>query len=378
LLSDHAELPRVRLIHLSGAPITRVDFELFKRKFVPGTLLWIGMGSTEARGICSAIVDHSFPFPEEGCPVGYPAVGKKILLLDESGHEVGPGEVGEIAVKGRNLNPGYWRKPVLTSAKFLPDSSGGNERIYLTGDLGRMLPDGFLIYLGRKDFMVKIRGYRVEPTEVENMLLNHTQVKEVGVVAWDREPEEKYLTAYIVPRRVVAPKINELSNFLRQQLPDYMIPSNFVFLKSLPFTNGKLDRAALPRPDHKRPDLGQPYTAPHSEVEQKLVEIWEELLDVRPIGIHDNFFDLGGHSLAATRVVSQVIKRFQLELPLQSLFKAPTVAAMAAIIAQHQGKKLREEELDRILAELETLSDEDAKRLLADQSRTTDLKDSNE
>jgi acyl carrier protein len=154
-----------------------------------------------------------------------------------------------------------------------------------------------------------------------------------------------------------------------------MIPSTFTFLKALPLTNGKLDRNALPKPSDQRPELGQPYTAPHSDVEVTLARIWAEVLCIDRVGIHDNFFDLGGHSLGATRVVSQVLKEFQIELPLQSLFKSPTIADMAAALIDHQGKKLDEKELNRILTELELLSEDDAHRLLSDRSKTASTED---
>jgi acyl carrier protein len=233
---------------------------------------------------------------------------------------------------------------------------------------GRMLPDGFLIYLERKDLQVRIRGYRVEFGEIERALLTHPQLKDAGVVAWYQESGEKYLTAYVVPCESVGPAINALYKFLRDKLPDYLKPSAFMFLQSLPLTNGKLDRTALPRPDYRRRNLEQPYAQPHGDVEIRLVQIWEDILNIRPIGIHDNFFDLGGHSLAAMRAVSQVIKQFQLELPLQSLFQSPTIAQMAAVIMEHQGKQLGQEDLKRILDELESLSDEEAQRLLAEET----------
>jgi amino acid adenylation domain-containing protein len=329
LLSGQEKLSKLRLIHLSGAPITQLDFDLYKQNFCPGTLLEIGMGSTEAREIGSAFVDETFSFPKEGSPVGYSRPDKRILLLGENGREVGPGQVGEIAVKSRNLNPGYWRRPELTESRFLHDPTGGDERVYLTGDLGRMLPDGFLIHLGRKDFMVKIRGYRVELAEIERALLAHPQVKDAGVAAWDQEPGEKYLVAYVVPCEDAAPTTDELHNFLKEKLPDYMMPSAFMFRQSLPLTNGKLDWTALPLPDHKRPDMAHPYAPPKTEIEQKLVRIWEEVLDVRPIGIHDNFFDLGGHSLLAARVISRIHDEFQVDLSLSRFFETPTVAALA-------------------------------------------------
>jgi hypothetical protein len=287
-----------------------------------------------------------------------------LLLLDENGHEVGPDEVGEIAVKSRYLSNGYWRKPELTHAKFSPDPDGGDERIYFTGDLGRRLPDGFLLHLGRKDSMVKVRGYRVELGEIEQTLLTHPQLKEAGVAAWTREPEDTYLAAYIVPRESSRPTVDELRGFLRQKLPDYMIPSAFTFLDCLPSTNGKLDRKALPKPDDKRPPLTQAYVPARDEVEKDLVRIWENVLDVHPIGIHDNFFDLGGNSLSAARVLSRVIKQLQLEITLEPFLKSPTVAEMAVVIEEHQAKTLGEKDLASALDRLDSLSEEEAQRLL--------------
>jgi amino acid adenylation domain-containing protein len=364
-LSGPGCLPSLRMIHLSGAPITALDFDRYRKRFGSNTLLDITMGSTEARSIGAAIVDRRFSFPSEGAPVGYAAPGKKLLILDENNHEVPPGEAGQIAVKGRNLNPGYWKNPGLNNNKYLPDPDGTDEQIYLTGDVGRLLPDGFLIHLGRKDTMIKIRGYRIDLTEIERALLRQPQVSEAGIAAWARDDGEKYLAAYVVPRAQPGPTVAALRAFLRQVLPTYMMPAAFVFLSSLPKTNGKLDRTALPLPDDKRPDLGQAYVQPQGKIQEFLAEVWEKVLNVRPIGIHDDFFDLGGHSLAASRVVSQVIKHFQLLMPLQSLFEAPTIARMAALITAHQGNRLKDDELERILDELASLSDDEAQRMLA-------------
>jgi len=366
--SGREKFESLRLIRLSGAPVTQLDFDLYKKNFGPETLLEFGMGSTEARGIGSAIVDRTFTFPQQGVPVGYPPPEKKILLLDENGQGVELGHVGEIAVTGRNLNVGYWNQPDLTEAKFLAGPTGSDERIYLTGDLGRIMPDGFLIHLGRKDFMVKIRGYRVELGEIEKALLTHPEVKDAGVVAWDQEPGGKYLVAYVVPRGSNALAVNELRGFLKKKLPDYTIPAIFMFLESLPLTNGKLDRTALPRPDHKRPNLEQSYAPPQDEVETRLVQIWEEILNVRPIGTYDNFFDLGGHSLAATRVISRLIQTFQLDLPVKALFDAPTVAQMAAVITKNQVKRASEETLNRMLSEVEAMTEEEAQKQLTEEN----------
>jgi amino acid adenylation domain-containing protein len=292
ILAKEEKLTTLRIITLSGAPITRQDFELYKNHFPETTLLRLMMGSTEGGGLFGAVVDHRFSFPAQGTPLGYPRGGRQVLLLDESGHKVNPGEIGEITVKGSKFHASYLNRPKLTRAKFLPDTDGGDAQIYLTGDLGKMLPDGFLIHLGRKDMMIKIRGYRVEIGEIECALLSHSAVKDACVAAWDREVGEKYLVAYVVARENLAPKVEELRGFLGEKLPDYMIPSVFMFIDSLPLNNGKLDRKALPKPEHKRPDLRTPYAPPRTETERKLVAIWEGILDVRPVGVNDDFFDL--------------------------------------------------------------------------------------
>jgi acyl-coenzyme A synthetase/AMP-(fatty) acid ligase/acyl carrier protein len=363
-----ARLKSLRVINLSGSPITKYDFDLYKQHFPANTSLAIHMGATGGGTMCSCILNNTFTFPAEGTPLGFPVEGIEILLLDEHGKEVGLNRDGEIAVRSRFLGAGYWGQPELSKAHFVPDRSS-EESIYLTGDLGRRLPNGLLIHLGRKDLMVKIRGFRVELGEIESTLLKHPEVRAAGVRAWDRESGEKYTAAYIVPRANTRPPVDELREFLRQTLPDYMIPSAFVFMDDLPLTNGKLDRTALPKPGNERPEMKLPYVSARGEVEQTLVHIWEQVLDVRPIGIHDNFFDLGGHSLAATRVVSWVISQFQLEIPLQSLFQSPTVAEMAVVITEHQGEQVGKAELDRMLRELELLSDEDAKRLWSEEHR---------
>ena len=357
-------IPTLRLIHLSGSPITRSDFDLYHRHFSPLTSLAFHMGATEAGCIACAVVNHDFSFPAKGTPAGFPPENKKVSLLDEDGREVSPGDVGEIAVKSKYLAQAYWNNPELTRAKFLPDPDGGQERTYLTGDLGQILPDGLLVHLGRKDLMVKIRGYRVEIAEIERRLTQHPAVKDAGVTAWERDNGDKYLAAYIVSRGPNHATVDQLRKFVRDMLPGYMIPSTFMFLDSLPVTNGKLDRKALPQPNDKRPELGTAYAWPTDEIEKSLVSIWEKILDVRPVGIHDDFFDLGGHSLTATQVISQVIKQFQLELPLQSLFQSPTVAEMAAVITQNQAKRASDADLVHMLRELETMTEQEAQRRL--------------
>ena len=279
--------------------------------------------------------------------MGYATEDTDVSLLDEDGKDVQFGAVGEIVVESRYISPGYWRRPDLTREKFFSDPNGGDKLIFHTGDLGRLRSDGLLYHLGRKDFQLNIRGYRVEAGEIETVLLAQDNVKEAIVATGKTSTgaESDRLIAYIVPFSKPLSSIPVLRRAVGTKLPAHMIPSDFVFLESLPVTsNGKVDRRALPAPGNARPELDMTYVIPQSDIEEQLARIWEEVLDVRPIGIHDNFFDLGGHSLSATRLVSQIIKHFQLEIPLQSLLQSPTVAKMAAAITEHQERKLKDKD----------------------------------
>ena len=368
-LTGAEQFPSLRLVCLGGEAVSRREVELYQKHFSPNCIFLNLLGITETHNITAYVIDKYTQIEGSLMPAGYTFEDKEVFLLDDSGRKLGFGQVGEIAIKSPYLSPGYWRKPQLTLAKFLPDPKGGDQKIHLTGDLGRMAPDGCLFHLGRKDFQVKVRGYRVEVSEIEMALLEHAAIKEVAVASREVQSGDRRLVAYFVPTGQPAAGVREVRNFLKDRLPDYMIPSAFVMLRALPLTpSGKVDRLALPEPGKSRPELETPFVAPKTPVEEELARIWAEVLSLDQVGIHDNFFDLGGHSLAATRVVSQVIKQFQLELPLQSLFQSPTVAEMAAVITQNQAKKAGGQDLNRILSELEALSDEDAQRLLSEKS----------
>ena len=364
-LTGKEEFPKLRVINLAGEPVYQADIELYKKHFSPECLLVDTYGAHEVGPIRLYVIGKETKIAGEKVPVGYEIPDKEVLLLDDKGLEVALGQIGEIAVKSRYLSLGYWRRPDLTEAKFLPDAAGGDKRTYLTGDLGRMLLNGCLEHLGRKDFQVKIRGLRVEMPEVEGALRSMDAICEAVVIAREDNPGDKYLVAYIVPVRNTAPSVSEVRCFVEQKLPPHMVPSRFVILDALPVTpNGKVNRKALPDPGKSRPDLDTPFVSPRIPVEQELSQIWGEVLSLDHVGIHDNFFELGGHSLAATRVVSQVIKKYQLEIHLQALFQSPTVAQMAAVITETQANTLDEQEMDRILTELESLSDEQAEQCL--------------
>jgi len=359
------KFPTLRLIHLEGEAVTKRDVDLCKQHFSPDCILVNRLAATETGSIRWYFVDNGTQIEATAVPAGYAVEDKEVLLLDEAGQEIGFNQVGQIAVKSGFLALGYWRKPDLTRAAFLPDTAGGNARIYLTGDLGRMQPDGCLEYLGRKDSQVKIRGNRVELAEIEMALLGLPAIKEAVVVSSrDRFGEERPV-AYIVAVRGFEPVTGELRSFLRERLPEYMIPSVFMFLEALPLLpNGKVDRRALPSSDSVRPELEKAFIAPCSPVEGELARIWSEVLRLERVGVNDNFFDLGGHSLLATRVICQVREVFHVEIPLRVLFQNPTVTGVAIEIAKAQAKTVAPEDMAGLLSDLESLSDEEAKRLL--------------
>jgi amino acid adenylation domain-containing protein len=356
--------PKLRLVVLGGEAVYKRDVELYKHYFAPECLLVNGMGPTESTVSLQYFINKQSEILRNAVPVGYPVDGTEVLLLDEAGE---PTEItGEIAIRSAHIALGYWGQPQLTQAAFLPDPEGGSRRIYRTGDLGRLLSNGGLEFTGRKDFQVKVRGYRIEVSEIETRLLEHAAIKEVIVLAQEDGSGDKRLIAYIVPKPGQMPTMPELRDFLRQKLPDYMVPSTFVRLDALPQTpTGKVDRLALPALGQTRPDLAEAFVAPRTPVEEGLAAIWAQVLGVEQVGIHDNFFELGGHSLLATQVMSRLCNTFQVELPLRSLFDAPTLASLALAVSQCQAEQAEQAEMGHLLAELEGLAAEEARRLLA-------------
>jgi amino acid adenylation domain-containing protein len=357
LLMGQAEFPRLRLIKLGGEPVLKRDVELFREFFSPECILYVGLGATEMNIIRQYFIDRQTELSGSTAPVGYAVEDTEILLLDEAGEEVERGDVGEIAIRSRYLSPGYWRKPELTRAAFRADPAEGSQRIYLTGDLGRMLEDGCLVHLGRRDSQVKIRGHRIDVSEIELALLEHPAVREAAVVAQENPPDEQRLAAYIVARGEPAPRSTELRRFLQKRLPEYMVPAAVMRLDALPLTRtGKVDRHALPTIGPSRPDLGD-LVPPHTPIEAQLVSIWGEVLGIEAMGVDDDFFDLGGHSLLASRILSRVRDVFQVELSVRTLIERSTVANLAVAVIQALAKEVEQEELTFLLAEQERTPD---------------------
>jgi acyl carrier protein len=267
--------------------------------------------------------------------IGRPIPNTTVYILDRHLQPVPIGVPGELHIGGDGLARGYLNRPDLTAEKFIlsPFNNEPGSRLYKSGDLVRYLPDGNIEFLGRFDHQVKIRGFRIELGEVETVLKKHPAINEAIVLSREDVPGDKRLVAYLVLNRKPDPTTTELRNFLKECLPDYMVPSAFFFMDAFPLNpNGKIDRHALPVPDSFRPDLEKVYVAPRTEMERTIAAIWQEVLHLEKVGTHDNFFELGGHSLLATQVVSRIKKTLGIDLPLQLFFKNPIIAGLSGII----------------------------------------------
>jgi amino acid adenylation domain-containing protein len=327
-LTPDDRFPDIRLWELGGEPVFPRDVESFRRHF-PGARLGNRLALTEASVAAQYLMDRDTPIPGTTIPVGRPADGVEISLLDEHGREVGDGEVGEIVLRSRYLSPGYWNRPELTERVFRADPARPERRMYHTGDLGRLRPDGLLEYFARKDFRVKIRGYTVEVAEIEAALLELPGVEQVVVASREDRRGDQRLVAYLVASAVPQPTPAELRARLSGRLPDYMVPAAFVLLERLPVTStGKVDRRALPVPEDDGSPPAEDYVAPRTPVEATVAGIWAEVFGVERVGIQDDFLALGGHSLLAGQIVARIRRAFRLELSPGVLFEAGTVAVL--------------------------------------------------
>jgi amino acid adenylation domain-containing protein len=298
----------------------------------PGIRLFNEYGPTEAVvGCCIHEVTEKAGTNGAAIPIGRPIANAKIFVLDHGLKPAPTYAPGELYIGGLGLARGYLNRPDMTAEKFIPDpfSAVPDARLYRTGDVARHLPEGNLEYLGRNDSQVKIRGFRVELSEIEIVLSQHPDIREAAVAVREDLPGDSRLVAYIVPERDPAPGGKVLRHYLVGKLPEYMTPSVFIMLDSMPLSiNGKLDRRALPAPDVLRPKLEAVYTAPETETEMAIAAIWREVLRVERVGVDDNFFDLGGHSLLLVRVSRKLQETFNREVPVLDLFKYPTISSL--------------------------------------------------
>jgi amino acid adenylation domain-containing protein len=315
------------------------------REFAPATRLFNEYGPTETTvGCCAYEVQAEDP-TNGPVPIGSPITGAELYVLDLNLHPVSPGVIGELYVGGAGVGRGYFNKPELTRERFLDDPFSGRSgaRMYKTGDLVRFREDGTLEFLGRSDDQVKLRGYRIELGEIETTLAGHPGVQSCAVVAREDSPGNKQLVAYLIARESDSVDAESARKFIKQKVPDYMMPAYFVFLNSFPLNqNGKIDRKALPAPSSQNFLSTQIFVAPRTEIEKKLSVIWKELLKVERIGIHDDFFDLGGHSMLAIRVMSRVQEVFGAVVSRRTFYPTFTIAGLAKALEgrEEPGNKL--------------------------------------
>ncbi|HEX8708754.1 MAG TPA: amino acid adenylation domain-containing protein [Pyrinomonadaceae bacterium] len=327
------ELPALRTLIVAGEACSGELVKIWsgKRRFINA------YGPTEATvcatiGVCRG--------DEERPPIGRPMRNVEVYLLDQRLRPVPVGVEGEIYIGGVGLARGYKNRPELTAERFIPHflSTEPGARLYRTGDVGRWLSGGEIEYLGRTDEQVKVRGFRIEPGEIEAVLASHEAVREAVAMVREDASGEKRLVAYVVAKRGQAATVSELRRHLRESLPDYMLPSAFVMMDELPLSpNGKVERRALSEPDGARPVLEDAFVEPRGEMEQRIARVWETVLGIERVGVHDNFFDLGGHSLQMIRVQDKLREELERKLSIVELFQYPTVGALARHLTQEAG-----------------------------------------
>lgn len=311
----------------------------FLRQRPPKNLLHV-YGPTESTTFATCYHVNEIDDSAVTVPIGRPVANSAIYLLDRNLQPVPVGVTGEIYIGGDGLAATYLNRPELTAERFIPNlfSDDPDARLYKTGDLARYLQDGNIEFVGRVDDQVKIRGYRIEPGEVEAALNSYPAVRQSFVLAREDGQGDRRLVAYVVAKPQCPVSIHELRAFLKQKLPDFMVPSAMLFLDALPLSaNGKVNRKALPFPDLGTPQLSTILATPSTPTEESLSKLWADVLNVKNVNIHDNFFDLGGHSLLGIGLMSRLRAHFQIELPLRYLFEAPTVAELAARIDANRG-----------------------------------------
>ncbi|ODG96161.1 non-ribosomal peptide synthetase [Nostoc sp. KVJ20] len=326
----------LRHLLFGGEAVDPKSVKAVLRNGAPQRLLHV-YGPTESTTFACWYLVQDVPEGAKNLPIGRPISNTQIYILNSKLQPVPIGTPGELYIGGDGSARGYLNRPELTEEKFIPSpfEEAGGRRLYKTGDLARFLPDGNIEFLGRVDNQVKIRGFRIELGEIEALLTQHSDVQQAVVIAREDIPGDKRLVAYVVLNQKLD-SASTLKHFLQEKLPHYMVPAVFVILDSLPLTpNGKVDRRNLPGCDRTRPALEETFVAPRSPIEKTLAVIWAELLALEEIGVNDNFFQLGGHSLIATQILSRVREVFQVELSFHHIFENPSIAGLAQLIEQH-------------------------------------------
>lgn len=323
----------LRLVVLGGEAATRQDVELYQQHFPPTCLLVSGYGLTESTLGLQYFADHETRLTRPAVPLGNPVAGIEVSLRDPAGQE--GAILGEIVLRGAQLALGYWGQPELTEKAFLPDPEHPGQHLYLTGDFARRLPDGQLEFIGRRDQQVKLRGYRVELGEIESALKTYPGLQDAIVLAREDAPGQPRLVGYVIPRTGASVTEPQLRAYLRGKLPAYLLPAAYVFMEQFPLTpSGKLLRRGLPAP--VSPVASAADELPETELQRDLRQMWLKLLGLPMVGLDENFFDLGGESLLAVRLMGMIEHEMGLRLPVVELFRAPTLRQLAQAIQEKQ------------------------------------------
>ncbi len=323
----------IRLVVMAGEPLTVREVELFRRFFPVGSHLVNQVGTAESYNYYLYRVDHEIPIESANVPGGYPvSEERQVLILDDARHVLPPGHLGEIGIKSPYMSAGYWRDEALTRSKFVR-LNGDETPVYLTGDLGRIEPDGCLMHFGRKDFQVKIRGCRVEIAEVEHALTTAPGIADSAVWVAKNRLGEDQLVGYVVLKDSGPLQQKEVEAHLQVRLPDYMVPKHYVVLEVLPtLPTGKVDRRALPNPFERVTSQGAAPTAPLSPLEQEMVSLFRVLLQLEDVGRNSDFIQMGGDSLLMAILMSRVYQSHNVEIPFDDFVVAPTPARLAGLI----------------------------------------------
>jgi amino acid adenylation domain-containing protein len=339
LLRNDEAAGRTRALVIGGEALWAESLS-FWRANAGGTRIFNEYGPTETVVGCCVYEYADGDSISGRVPIGTPIANMQVYVLDENLQPAPIGVTGELHIGGVGVARGYANQPALTAEKFVPNpfSRKAGARLYRTGDLTRYLPNGNVEFLGRRDDQVKIRGYRIELGEIEEVLQLHPRVRETIVLASENDRGEKHLVAYLVGDPDAVPGISELRQYLKEKLPEYMVPAAWVILERLPLTpNGKIDHRALPEPGRLRADSWSPYAPPQTDLESVIQTLWQEALQVEKVGVNDNFFDLGGHSFHILEINKKLQEFFDNELSLVDMFQYPTINSLAKYLSQEQG-----------------------------------------
>ena len=360
-------IPRDYLI--LGGEALRWETAIKIRNLAPHCKIFNHYGPTETAvgSVCGCVDESKRNNQVTTVPLGCPIINTKIYILNSSQRLIPPKKSGELYISGSGVARGYYNRLISTATAFLPDpfTTRPGSRMYRTGDLARWLEDGTIEFLGRVDHQVKIRGYRVEVGEIQSTLVSHPSIRLCYVMAWKKNSKNNYLVAYLVCNPKCIPSIFDLRSYLEQRLPQYMIPSYYIFLEALPLTpNGKVDRRALPEPTVD--SVGSGKEPPRNKLEKDLANVLCEILGVNKIGRNDNFFILGGHSISAMQLIQRVRETMNVALSIGDIYDFPTIESLAQRIQllQNEQGRLREKRLEKLLVEIESMTPEEVQLAL--------------